>query len=574
MRLSRVVYLYALGSTPYPSPVVAVTPRDISPTCRYLPGDSQWPSDEQWSRLNSTVGGRLIRGVPMAQPCYGPNSDPTTCAQIQDNWSNKTIISENPFTPMSVYWQNNTCSPFGADTNGTCEMGNLASYAINVSDASTVAAGILFAKENNIRLTIKNTGHDFLGRSVGTGSLGLWTHNLKEITFYNYSSPAYNGPAVKAGSGALGSELYHAAREHGLRVTGGHCPTVGLSGGWISGGGHGPLASAYGLGADNTLEFEVVTADGQHVTATSTNEYSDLFWALSGGGVGNFAVALSVTFKAHADGPVAGATFSFPNTHSDGFYSAVAAWMRNQLNIFDKIPGFKTISLITNSAFTLQSVAWPGATEAELIGALTPFYEDLKALDVQLTTNETIVSPTFEDHYNYFTKDLAMNTTCGNRLIPRSFVERNATELVDQIRTMMSENEHMLVTLLGVNVTHARVGNEAGSNAVLPAWRDTLFNMNFGIGTPEDASWDLLRSNQAKTNQFQSRMRELTPTSGSYLNEAVYDDVNWKSDYYGANYEKLLAIKKKYDPDNVFWASVAVGSDAYSSQDGRLCRNE
>lgn len=182
---------------------------------------------------------------------------------------------------------------------------------------------------------------------------------MKEAVFYNYTSPTYNGPAVKVGVGVQGFELNHAAREHGLRVTGGHCPTVGLSGGWVSGAGHGPLASAYGLGADNTLEFEVVTADGRHLTATSTNEHSDLYWALSGGGVGNYAVALSVTLKAHPDGPVAGATFSFTNTHDDNFYSAVIAWMKHHLTL-DKFPGLKSLVLLTNQSFKLYSITVRG----------------------------------------------------------------------------------------------------------------------------------------------------------------------------------------------------------------------
>jgi len=176
----------------------------------------------------------------------------------------------------------------------------MAQYAIDVSSASDIATGIKFASENNIRLTVKNTGHDLLGRSSGQGSLALWTHHMKDVTFLkSYSSPKYSGPAAKVGAGVQVHDVYTAASAAGYRLVGGGCPTVGLAGGWLSGGGHGPLTAAYGLGADEALEYEVVTAKGTHLVATPTQN-SDLYWALSGGGAGNYAVIVSLTLKAHA----------------------------------------------------------------------------------------------------------------------------------------------------------------------------------------------------------------------------------------------------------------------------------
>ncbi|KAF7892007.1 hypothetical protein EAF00_008309 [Botryotinia globosa] len=162
---------------------------------------------------------------------------------------------------MAPYWLNDSCSPF-TSINATCNLGNVASYAINVSSADDVIAGLKFARENKVRITIKNTGHDYMGRSNGEGSLAIWTHNLKDISFLNYTSTNYTGPAVKVGAGVQFFEAYKIAAENGLRVVGGFCPTVGMAGGYVQGGGHGPLGETYGLSADNALEFEVVTADG------------------------------------------------------------------------------------------------------------------------------------------------------------------------------------------------------------------------------------------------------------------------------------------------------------------------
>ena len=124
------------------------------------------------------------------------------------------------------------------------------------------------------------------------------------------------------------------------------------------------------------------------------------------------------------------------------------------------------------------------------------------------------------------------------------------------------------------NVTHARVGNEPGSNAVFRAWRDSLFSTTIIVPLTENASWDEMSQGQMQLNEWQDQLRTLTPGGGAYMNEATYDDLEWKSDYFGENYDSLLAIKIKYDPEFTLWSHSAVGSDIYWSlaEDGRLCR--
>ena len=76
------------------------------------------------------------------------------------------------------------------------------------------------------------------GKSVGAGSLAIWTHYLKNVTFFDYRSPYYTGKAYKTGAGIQGFELYEASQKIGLTVTSGECPTVGVAGGYTQGGGH------------------------------------------------------------------------------------------------------------------------------------------------------------------------------------------------------------------------------------------------------------------------------------------------------------------------------------------------
>ncbi len=471
---------------------------------------------------------------------------------------------------ISPYWNNNSCSPFYTD--GTCTLGHLASYIINVTDSDDVIAGVEFARKNNIRLTIKNTGHDYLGRSTGAGALALWTHNMKYITFLDYSSPYYSGSAVSVGAGVQGFELLEAARRQGLRTVGGDCPTVGVAGGWSQGGGHGHLGSAYGLGADNILEFEVVTSGGKLMTASPV-ENGDLYWALSGGGPGNYAIVISMILKAYPDTSVAGARLSFKNTDQDVFWSAVEAWM-NQLLLLNTITGMSAIANFNNQYFGIDFATLPNATADTMAAALEPFVQKLNNLDVHLDLKEITSHPTYQEHYDHFTAfSYDTNNTLGSRLIPRSTVENQLPDLISFFKSVVTESDAGLA-ILGGNYTHLRVGNDPGSNAVHPAWRDSLACLNFFLPLPEDAPWELINQHQKLVNKWQDQFKGLAHGGGAYMNEATYDNPDWKVDYFGENYNRLLSIKKKYDPEHVFWANAAVGSDEVwaLAPDGRLCQ--
>lgn len=481
----------------------------------------------------------------------------------------------DPVNVMAQTFQNNSCSPFLA-ANGTCDLGNLAQYAINVSDANSVIAGIQFAQAHNIRLIVKNTGHDFLGRSSGKGSLALWTHNLKSMSFNsNYTSPYYSGAAARVGAGVEVREVYAAARAHGYRVAGGGCPTVGVAGGWVPGGGHGPLTSAYGLGADNALEYEVVTLDGRHITATPSQN-ADLYWALSGGGGGTYAIVLSVTLRAHLDGPVVGTQWTFLNTNPDAYWTAVEAWAKHVLVIEQDFPTLKTAVAFNNQFFQLSPATLPDATNADkLNAALDPFLKELASLNISLVTNTTVLSPSFLEHYDAFPATYADNLTIGNRLIPRALVQDTTrlSKFIDTVRTIASSNSAAVFVIAAANVSTARVGIDASVNSVLPAWRDAAFLLNFGVSQAADASWAELQTLQATVNGYMEQFRVLTPGGGNYLNEASYNYVYWKTDYFGANYDRLLSIKQKYDPSNMLWGSVNAGSDLLTiATDGRLCK--
>lgn len=155
-------------------------------------------------------------------------------------------------------------------------------------------------------------------------------HEMKNLEFIpSYEGSGWEGAAIRAGAGVQGYELHEFAYENDVTSNGGICRTVGIVGGWAQGGGHGPLAPLFGMGADDVLSLEVVTSDGRFVTANA-DENADLFWALRGGGAGTFGVVTSATLKARPKIPVTATTwsFSYPDDVSEEtFKQALRAWL-------------------------------------------------------------------------------------------------------------------------------------------------------------------------------------------------------------------------------------------------------
>ncbi|KAJ8129072.1 hypothetical protein O1611_g4562 [Lasiodiplodia mahajangana] len=176
------------------SPLASAT--KPSSNCRCIPGDKCWPSAQKWESLNATVHGRLIAAAPLARVCHEPHYDEAACTALGEGWALPETHFPNPVEIMAPEWQNYTCDPFTSKST-PCNLGNYVDYTINVSSVADITAGMKFAQQNNVRLVIKNTGHDYLGKSTGKGALGLWTHNMKKIDFLHYKSAGYTGPAVR-----------------------------------------------------------------------------------------------------------------------------------------------------------------------------------------------------------------------------------------------------------------------------------------------------------------------------------------------------------------------------------------
>lgn len=473
---------------------------------------------------------------------------------------------------MQSYFANQSCDPF-SDRSIPCTLGNYVSYSVKATDAEDVVSALQFAKAQNIRFLVRNTGHDFLGRSTGAGALAIWTQALKNITFTEWSDKYYSGPAVTVGAGVLGYEVLEAAHANGLTVVSGECATVGLAGGFTQGAGHSALSTSFGLGADQTLAFEVVTAKGEVVTATAT-ENSDLYWALSGGGGGTYGVVISMTVRAYESKTVGGAAMQLlaSSTTPEKFAAATAKFHELMPAMVDA--GAMVVFLINTQYLVLKPVTvWNSSAAYVKDVVLGPFAKALQ--DIGITPPIVYSELSYRDHYDRYMGPLPRGSfevnryQFGGRLIPRSVLQNNTAELTKVYSDLAANG----VLLAGSSANYHKPAG-APDNAVLPAWRNTITQLQLITNWNSTAPWADMEAAQDKmTNVFMPKIEAVTPGSGSYMNEADFHQKNWQSTFYGENYKKLLQIKKKYDPQDVFYNLKGVGSEAWNvAEDGRMCR--
>jgi hypothetical protein len=201
------------------------------PTTRCTALDSScWPSENQWSAFNESVGGRLIASYPSAAVCHTPFFHADRCAVARQNWTNSFWRTSQPGAYSAILWEvgNDTCSINNGTENDLCGQGlgrliqfhldfvqwlifpEVAEYSLAAKDEYDIQKGLKFASEKNLHLVIKNTGHDqyvmnfifamfvssqvySLGRSSGKGAFAIWTHNIKGRQWHSSFIPT-NAP--------------------------------------------------------------------------------------------------------------------------------------------------------------------------------------------------------------------------------------------------------------------------------------------------------------------------------------------------------------------------------------------
>ncbi|KAI1343001.1 hypothetical protein F5Y15DRAFT_371685 [Xylariaceae sp. FL0016] len=440
-----------------------------------------------------------------------------------------------------------------------------------------------------MRLVVKNTGHDFSAKSTGAGSLSLWTHNMKDIRFYDhYEEGSYKGSAFKMGAGVQVVEAYQAAQKANVTLVSGEGRTVGMTGGYIQGGGHSPLSSIYGMAADHVLSFEVVTADGRFITASPTS-HSDLFWALCGGGGGTFGIVTSMVVKAFPRIPVTTMTFELATGDAvsiDQFWLAVRAYFEG----LDKYADEGTYSSFTLNAlngtwlFNMQPWFAPNMTAMELQKLAQPLWDTIASIGL-----ESNMKPTYKEYTDFYDAwDASFPLEAwgsnllrqGSRLFPRENWEDpdKLNKTFNVIRYVVDSGG----AFQGFSLSPApKMGYP--NNAVNPAWRRTVLHAIDAVTWDQDMYTELIQIwSNVLTFDWGPAWREVSPGSGAYLSESDYIEPDFQHSFWGDNYERLYMLKKQWDPWDVFYAHNAVGSENWEmsefilgnlpSQNSHLCR--
>ena len=398
-----------------------------------------------------------------------------------------------------------------------------------------VIKGVEFARSENLPLAVRGGGHSIPGFSTTDDGIVLDLSPMKGIRV----DPG--AKRVVAEGGVLWADLDHETQAFGLALTGGLVSTTGI-GGFTLGGGVGWLVRRLGLTADNLVGADVVTADGQLLHA-SADENPELFWALRGGG-GNFGVVTSFEYALHDVGPMvfSGAVF-YPGEHAETIlngYREFCASAPDELTTLINLTTAPPVPFLPEQVHGKPIVAilgmWSGATadgdkQTQGVRELAPVIADLFG-PMPYVAMQTLVDPLWpRGLHNYFRS---------------SFL----TDGLDQatIASLIRSYGELPNGLTEIHVHH--LGGEvsrvpAGSTAF--ATRDKEFMLNLVARTPAADGFDDAVGWLRRTTDG------VGAKAGAYVNftgEASPDMV--RSSYPGDTYDRLVAVKDRYDPANVF----------------------
>lgn len=402
--------------------------------------DSCWPSEAVWNSFNSSISGGLIASRPSAAVCHDPTYNAALCHEARSHWTDSDWRTDQVGAYSAILWElgDDRCFPY-ASQEQPCQQGLVASLSVNVSSVEDIQAAVRFASENDLYLTVKNTGHDHLGRSSGDGPFAIWTHNLKGREWHDYFVPVnapenvQGIPAVTLQPGEQWLDVYRDAEAHGVIVAGGAARTVGSSGGYVLGGGHSPFAFFYGLAADNLLEMSIVTPEGDHVVI---NEYSDpdYFWAVRGGGGSAWGVVTSVTYRTHpVPTHIQVALIQVNMSTPEAFRKVYTSALKSIPAMTDAgYTGYGSTTFAENVQFIFLQ---PNGTNATLQEAFSGFYEIAAMNGTNGITAfvANITFPTWISYADVFLMDpnIATNVQDATRLLTAEVLTSKADELVD-----------------------------------------------------------------------------------------------------------------------------------------------
>lgn len=403
------------------------------------------------------------------------------------------------------------------------------------SGTADVIAGVNFASRHGLLVAVRGGGHSIPGHSVCDGGLVIDLSRMRGVDV----DPRRR--TLRAQGGALWGDVDHESQAFGLATPGGMVSTTGIAGLTLGSGSQSWLIRKYGNAADNLLSAEVVTATGELVTA-SDRENPDLFWALRGGG-GNFGVVTSFEYQLHNVGPAVlagGAFFAWERAREiTDFY----------LEYVKHLPEELTTALFYRSAPAAPFL--PASIHGQKVVSLSGCYAG------PLDAGETIVAPIrrlkptvdLRGPMRYTSLQAMFDT-----LVPKGTRAYMKSDYFDEVTPEMVED--MLAwaeTKPGV-LTMAQLHHYGGalsrrnSDATPFAHRDAAFafSANALWTGPEETT-----AHMEWSKGCWQAMRSHSPR-GAYVNFLADEGQDRIRESYQGNFDRLVEIKRKYDPSNLF----------------------
>jgi hypothetical protein len=557
---------------------------------RVRPTDAAWPSAARWQKLNDTVGGNLIDVKALFAACE-PDAKNAACGDVLKNMRNPFYLGDQPGgTQVCGWWNAWVPAP--------------SAYAVKARHAGDVAAAVNFARDNNLRLVVKGTGHSYLGTSNAPDSLLVWTHFMRDIELHDsFVGQGCEGkvapvPAVTTGAGNVWIDLYNAVTTNsGRYVQGGGCADVGVAG-LVQSGGFGSFSKNFGTAASGLLEAEIVTADGQvRIANACTNP--ELFWALKGGGGGSWGVVTKLTLRTHALPDFFGAAWGKIKAQSDdAFRRLIAQFFAFYVdNLFNPHWG-EQVHLSPDNTFEISMVC-QGLSPQEAKAVWRPFYDWVKASPQDFVITDELGANAHPAQHWW---DIAGNPSMipdprigapkyhgwwqGDQdqvgaflhgyeslWLPAALLQKGRQQqLVDALFASSRYKQvqlHINKGLAGAPPDAIAAAKDTATNpAVTEAF--TLVIIADGErpaypGMPTaKIDGDASRKDARMIDLATVELFKIVPNAGSYVSESNYFNPRWQDAYWGSNYARLQAVKAKYDPDGLFFVHHGVGSEDWS----------
>ncbi|KAK7979869.1 serine/threonine-protein phosphatase 2B catalytic subunit [Apiospora arundinis] len=537
-----------------------------------------------WQALNATLGGRLQTSTPLAAPCFSSYNgtantvDDSTCATLRQDYTKSLLRTTNAPSYMSLQSEmciadpldqcilNNTGVPASMPSPGSvCNQGSVPSFYVSVESETDVVEAFKFAKENGVDISIKNSGHDFMIRSSGKGTLSLWTHNLQGMEHHDSYTPKgcdeSVGAVMTVAVGVTVHDAYTFADAHNSTILGPYFPTVGVSGGWVMGGGHSILSPVYGLGADRVVEFQIVTPDGVSRTASAC-ENPDLFWALRGGGGGTFGVVLSATHRVEPRMPIAYADIRLPSNITS---ETALEW----------------VELLLEDSLDWGLTGWGGHAAGSYVVHVNP-------LPALTSDNGTAAKAAFQRQTDFAlahggTSTIVVGESFGavwNQYIqPNPAAARNGARVAFVSSRLLPNEKFATPESRSDIIAYMRRAQALGfdpKNLYTPVTTPLHLQRQRAVAAPAERARDLddagvVRGAVALHDGRVVRVGRAAETlaagggaveaeGGAYQNEAnPFTMGDWRRAYWGDNYPRLLEVKNKYDPDRLLNCWKCVG---------------